>query len=118
MSENKSILLEAEGIVNGDRNVQYGDAGEAFQVYSDICKTAFGLNISPTDICKVQMAIKLGRNKFRFKSDNLVDLCGYAEILNRLMSNNFIEQYDGSKVNKSALDELGAMSNFEEKINE
>ena len=83
-SPTHSILTEAKSIVNGDRNEQYGDAKEAFTIYSDICKTNFGINVSPSDVCKVLMAVKLGRLKYKYKRDSLVDLCGYAEILSRL----------------------------------
>ncbi len=79
-----SILKEADKIVNGDRNEQYGDPTQAFQEYSDILKASFGIVLSPVEICKVQMAIKLGCMKHKHKRDSIVDLCGYAEILNRL----------------------------------
>jgi hypothetical protein len=81
----ESILLEANKVVNGDRNEQYGDAKEAFTIYSEICKSAFGLELSPDEICKVLMAVKLGRLKYKYKRDSIVDLCGYAEILSKLM---------------------------------
>ena len=42
-----------------------------------------------TDIecCNVMIAVKLIRERHKHKRDNLVDLCGYAEILNRLEEN-------------------------------
>lgn len=83
-NEIKSVLLEAESIVNGDRDVQYGDSLKAFTEYSNILETNFGIKLTPSEICKVQMAIKLGRLKYKYKRDSIVDLCGYAEILNRL----------------------------------
>jgi uncharacterized protein (DUF1015 family) len=82
--EVKSILTEAESIVNGDRNVQYGNPNEAFKEYSNILEATFGIKLTPAEICKVQIAIKLGRLKYKHKRDSIVDLCGYAEILNRL----------------------------------
>jgi hypothetical protein len=85
---NDSILLEADNILNGDRNEQYNDPNESFAVYAEILKSTFGLELTPVEICKVQMAIKLGRLKYKYKRDSLVDLCGYSEILNRLESNN------------------------------
>lgn len=83
-SENQSVLKEAESIVNGDRDVQYGNPLQAFEEYSNILETNFGIKLTPAEICKVQMAIKLGRLKYKYKRDSIVDLCGYAEILNRL----------------------------------
>lgn len=80
----KSILLEADKIVNGDRNDQYGDPSIAFKEYRDILKTTFGIELTEVEICKVLMSIKLGRLKHKYKRDSIVDLCGYSEILNRL----------------------------------
>lgn len=80
----ESILLEAERIVNGDRDEQYGNPKDAFEEYSKILDVCFGIKLTPEQICKVQMAIKLGRLKHKFKRDSIVDLCGYSEILNRL----------------------------------
>ena len=79
-----SILLEADKIVNGNRNDQYGDPIIAFEEYASILKATFGIELTPVEICKVLMAIKLGRLKHKFKKDSIVDLCGYSEILNRL----------------------------------
>ena len=80
----ESILLEADKIVNGDRNDQYGDPNIAFNEYSEILETAFGIKLTGAEICKVQMAIKIGRMKYKYKRDSIVDLCGYSEILSRL----------------------------------
>jgi hypothetical protein len=82
--ENKSILLQADKIVNGDRNDQYGDPNVAFGEYKQILSTTFGIELTEAEICKVMMAIKLGRMKYKYKEDSLIDLCGYTEILNRL----------------------------------
>jgi hypothetical protein len=81
-----SLLLQADKVVNGDRNEQYGDAKQAFNEYSDILKTTFNISLSPEEICKVMMAIKLGRLKYKFKEDSLLDLMGYSEILNKLQT--------------------------------
>lgn len=79
-----SLLLQAEKIVNGDRNEQYGDCGIAFKEYSEILKTTFGIELTPEQICKVLISIKLGRLKYKYKEDSVLDTMGYLEILNRL----------------------------------
>ena len=81
---NPSLLMQAERVVNGDRNEQYSDPNIAFQEYADILSTTFDIHLTPEQICKVQMAVKLGRLKYKFKEDSLLDLMGYSEILNRL----------------------------------
>ena len=82
---NKSILAEAEEIVNGSRQSDYGDAANNFRRIANIVNSMYPqLNINAQQCCAVLMAVKLIREGFRHKRDNLVDLCGYAELLNRL----------------------------------
>ena len=80
----KSILSEAEEIVNGSRHSDYGNARESFGRIATIASVMTGKELSPEDCCAVLMAVKLVRESFAHKRDNLVDLCGYAELLNRL----------------------------------
>lgn len=85
VEENKqSILAEAEDIVNGSRQSDYGDANESFSRIATIASVMTGKELSPEDCCAVMMAVKLVRESFNHKRDNLVDLCGYAELMNRL----------------------------------
>lgn len=81
---NKSILSEAEDIVNGSRHSDYGDANESFSRIATIASVMTGKELSPEDCCAVMMAVKLVRESFNHKRDNLVDLCGYANILNEI----------------------------------
>lgn len=81
---NKSILAEAEDIVNGSRQSDYGDARESFSRIATIASLMTRKKLSPEDCCAVMMAVKLVRESFNHKRDNLVDLCGYAELMNRL----------------------------------
>ena len=81
---NKSILAEAEDIVNGNRKSDYGDARESFSRIATIASVMTGKELSPEDCCAVMMAVKLVRESFAHKRDNLVDLCGYAHIMNEI----------------------------------
>lgn len=83
-TENKSILSEAEEIVNGNRQSDYGDANESFSRIATIASVMTGKELSPEDCCAVMMAVKLVRESFNHKRDNLVDLCGYAYIMNEI----------------------------------
>ena len=80
----KSILSEAEEIVNGSRHSDYGDAKESFSRVATIASVMTGKELAPEDCCAVLMAVKLVRESFAHKRDNLVDLCGYAELMNQL----------------------------------
>ena len=72
----KSILEEAENIVNGTRKTDYGGI-ESFSKCAEICKQ-LGINISAKDITIIMIALKLVRESYKHKRDNMVDVCGYA----------------------------------------
>ncbi|MGM9532139.1 DUF6378 domain-containing protein [Intestinibacter sp.] len=83
--ENKqSILDEAKSIVEGSRQSDYGDPVESFERISKAASMIAGKDLSPNECCAVLMAAKIVRESYSHKRDNLVDLCGYAEIMNRI----------------------------------
>ena len=79
--EDKSILAEAAEIRAGSRMADYGDAVENFENISRIVTLISGVEVAPDICCMVHIATKLSRERHNHKRDNLVDLCGYAEIL-------------------------------------
>lgn len=82
--ENESILQEAERITTNSRKEQYGNVEQSFSTYKNILKSTFNIELTEIEIVKVLMAIKLGREQYQHKRDNLVDLCGYAKLLQQL----------------------------------
>jgi hypothetical protein len=80
----KTILEEANEIINGSRQQDYGDAVESFRRIAEMVKLMTGKDFSPSDCCKVLIAVKLTRESFKHKRDNLVDACGYMNILQLL----------------------------------
>ena len=94
MNKETSILAEAEVIVNGVRATDYGSASDSFSKIAQITSLMLDADekevllhdgeLTDTIVCKVLMAVKITRQANRHKRDNLVDLCGYAELLNRL----------------------------------
>jgi hypothetical protein len=83
-SETESILSEAERIVNGDRQVDYSDPVENFKHIAAIASAIRKKDLTSEDCAVVLMAVKLARENFKHKRDNLVDLAGYTEILYRI----------------------------------
>lgn len=88
-----SILTEAESIVNGARASDYGSALESFSrigkatelLLNDLDRELLKQGvINASTACKLLMAVKIVRESHKHKRDNLVDLCGYSELLNRL----------------------------------
>jgi hypothetical protein len=80
----KTILEEAAEIVAGARHQDYRHARESFAKIATIATVLTGKDLSPQDCCKVLMAVKLTRESFQHKRDNLVDLCGYAHLLQEI----------------------------------
>lgn len=89
-SESLSCLREAIDIVGGARKAEYGDQRVNFKKYADIATLMLDSadlealasgKITSSVVVKVLMAVKIGRHAFKPKRDNVVDLCGYADIL-------------------------------------
>ena len=80
----KSILQEAIDIRGGERKTDYGDAVENFDRIAEIYRVLTGKSLSADDCCAVMIAVKLSRERHAHKRDNLVDLCGYADIWHRI----------------------------------
>jgi hypothetical protein len=79
-----SILLEADSIVNGARATDYGDAVDSFKKIATVASILAGRELFPLECCLVLKAVKLVRESYKHKRDNLVDECGYAELENRI----------------------------------
>lgn len=83
--ENKQTILdEAKTIVEGSRQADYGSPVEGFELIAKLASLITGKDLAPDDCCSVLIAVKLSRETFNHKRDNLVDLCGYAYILNEI----------------------------------
>jgi hypothetical protein len=80
----ESILSEAERIVNGERQADYSDPVENFKHIASIASAIMGKSVTAEECCIVMIAVKLARENYKHKRDNLVDLAGYVEILNRI----------------------------------
>ena len=79
----QSILTEAESIVNGSRNSDYGGT-EGIERIANVASILTNKNITAKDLALIMISLKLVRESFNHKRDNLVDACGYMEILNNL----------------------------------
>lgn len=110
----KSILEEAAEIRRGDRNADYGDAVENFERISEIVYAMTGQPVSPRMCCYVHLATKISRHRHKPKRDNLVDLCGYADILNLIEESDHAEpgndDYAGTSIQGSVRRTVDAMT--------
>lgn len=80
----KPILEEASSIVNKGIRNEYPEPVENFKIISEIASSIGNKFLSPIDCVNVLISVKLSREKYSHKRDNLVDLSGYAEIKNMI----------------------------------
>lgn len=79
MSTHKSILTEAEGLVHGDRNADYGNPLDEFSRVAKMWSAILETDVSAEQIGLCMVALKLSRQCNNPKRDNMVDAAGYAE---------------------------------------
>lgn len=79
----ESVCLTAERIVGGDRRNQYGhphaDYAAATSAFNSFTRRQGPFALSPAEGVMFMMCVKLSREGHKHKTDNLVDLCGYAK---------------------------------------
>lgn len=80
-----SVLLEAERLVHGERQASYGHPKDDFSRTAALATIVLAKRLSgpltPEDVAKFMVCVKLSREVNGHKRDNLVDLCGYVETL-------------------------------------
>lgn len=74
----ENILREAERIVNGDRQLEYGDKKECFTRIANMWAAYLGTEVSAFDVAHMMIMLKLARNVHKYKRDSMVDVAGYA----------------------------------------
>jgi hypothetical protein len=78
-----SVLVEAEGLVHGDRNAAYGhpldDYTRTAGMVSAMLEHKLKEPLTAEDLGMVMCCVKLSRQQNKPKRDNMTDLAGYAE---------------------------------------
>lgn len=74
-----SILSEAANIVDGDRQQTYGTPLENHTRTAKLWSAYLGIEITPRNVCMMNILQKVSRDRFKPGRDHLVDIAGYAE---------------------------------------
>lgn len=82
--KSKTVLEEAESIINGERQVMYGSAEVSFARIAGLWDAYLGIRIDTKDVAMLMMLLKIARHSHKPKRDNLVDICGYAALAEKL----------------------------------
>ena len=89
---NNSTLQEADNIINGDRQDQYGNPENAFEKIATLWQFHLD-NRKPAPLSNADVAIMLAYMKFgrmygtKHKRDTAIDICGYMAIYNDKLTN-------------------------------
>lgn len=76
-----SIFQEAEQIIHGERRAEYGSVTDSFAKVAKIWSAITKTEITPAQVGLMMIALKLVRESNKHKRDNLVDIMGYAGLL-------------------------------------
>lgn len=75
-----SEILNECSILARERQQQYGKAQHSITLMSMILSETFGIKLTPKECCLVMVALKLSREKFNKKEDNIKDSINYLAI--------------------------------------
>ncbi|CAB4166961.1 hypothetical protein UFOVP964_60 [uncultured Caudovirales phage] len=73
----KTILQEADGLINGDRNYTYDHPLDNFKRIKTGWEVIFGIDMTEEQVGLAMAWVKIARESFMHKRDNLVDCAGY-----------------------------------------
>lgn len=82
-----SLLIEAHNLINGDRQLEYGNPSNTFiaiaSQWNMYLNQKYGTKarISPEDVCWMMSDLKKVRQMQKQKRDNLVDAAGYIGLI-------------------------------------
>lgn len=80
--EGETICQEADRLVTNDRQEQYGHPLDNFTDIGRIFGTILGIDdVSPEKVGMMLVGLKLCREKFKHKRDNLTDGCGFFKTI-------------------------------------
>lgn len=85
----QTVLDEAKRLSYGDRNHDYGTPADNHKRTAALWSDYLGIRLTARDVCAFNILQKLSRERYRPKRDNLVDVCGYADNMDRCPEDNF-----------------------------
>lgn len=81
-----NILNEAEILVSQDRQAAYGDSPKKYDAIARLWSVILQQPVTPEQVVLCMLLIKIARESKKHQRDNLVDIAGYALILEQVRS--------------------------------
>lgn len=79
-----TILEEAERLTSTDREDQYGDPLQNWTRTARLMSAVLGREVTPSQAILCMIGVKLARLAHEMKRDSVVDIAGYARLLERI----------------------------------
>lgn len=79
-----NVLNEAEILVSNDRQTAYGDSPKKYDAIARLWSVVLRKKVTPEEVVLCMLLIKIARESIKHKRDNLVDIAGYALILEQV----------------------------------
>jgi len=74
---NETVLEEAQRLITGERNHTYDHPLDNFERIAAIWSVVLGIKVTPEQVGLCMVGVKLAREAYMPKRDNLVDGAGY-----------------------------------------
>jgi hypothetical protein len=81
-----NILQEAEKAVYGDRQADYGTVTENFNTIAALWSAVLKTKVTPEQVGLCMVQVKVARQMYKPKRDNLVDGAGYFATIEKMYS--------------------------------
>ena len=78
------ITTNANALICGDRQDQYGKPEDNFGRWAQLVNAQFGTRFEPGDMAVVAALLKIARSAHQKKRDSFVDAAGYIDIAGEL----------------------------------
>lgn len=75
-----TAIDEAKTLIYGERHDEYGPAAEEFRRVADGWASILGANVLPSDVALCMAWLKIVRESYKHKRDNIVDAIGYLAL--------------------------------------
>lgn len=83
-----TILQEAQSVVYGDRQADYGDVTTNFDNIAKLWSIILGTEVTKEQVGLCMIQTKIARQMFKAKRDNLTDIAGYAATIEKMEREN------------------------------
>jgi len=80
----QTILLEAQDAVYKARQADYGTVTNNFTTIARLWEVVLGSKVTPEQVGLCMVQVKIARQMFKPKRDNLVDIAGYAATIEKM----------------------------------